>query len=173
MNDSERRAWLRLARTENVGPVTFRNLLARFGTASTALDELPRLAARGGNKSFIAAEESEAARELESLAKLGGRLIASCEAGYPAGLAALDAPPPVISVLGHPHLLQNPTRRFQPFAQDGGRIPTPEQHHHPASLVGLFSVLSDLCGRRVLCGGTLLPPIGVPLACLLASGLCG
>jgi len=106
MNDSERRAWLRLARTENVGPVTFRNLLARFGTASAALDELPRLAARGGNKSFITSEESEAARELESLAKLGGRLIASCEAGYPAGLAALDAPPPVISVLGHPHLLQ-------------------------------------------------------------------
>ena len=38
MNESERRAWLRLARTENVGPVTFRNLLARFGTASAALD---------------------------------------------------------------------------------------------------------------------------------------
>jgi DNA processing protein len=106
MNDSERRAWLRLARTENVGAVTFRNLLARFGTASAALDELPRLAARGGNKSFIAAEESEAARELEDLANLGGRLIASCEADYPAGLAALEAPPPVISVLGHPHLLK-------------------------------------------------------------------
>ncbi|HYJ35359.1 MAG TPA: DNA-processing protein DprA, partial [Rhizomicrobium sp.] len=106
MNDSERRAWLRLARTENVGPVTFRNLLARFGTASAALEELPRLAARGGNRSFIAAEESDAARELEALSKLGGRLITSCEAGYPAGLAALEAPPPVISILGHPHLLQ-------------------------------------------------------------------
>jgi len=106
MNDNERRAWLRLARTENVGPVTFRNLLARFGTASAALEELPRLAARGGNKSFILPGESEAARELEALAKLGGHLIASCEAGYPAGLSALETPPPVISVLGHPHLLQ-------------------------------------------------------------------
>ncbi|HET7083562.1 MAG TPA: DNA-processing protein DprA [Rhizomicrobium sp.] len=106
MNDLERRAWLRLARTENVGPVTFRNLIARFGAASAALEELPRLAARGGGKNFILADESEAARELEALAKLGGRMIASSEPGYPAGLAALEAPPPVISVLGHPHLLR-------------------------------------------------------------------
>src|SRR2546430_16197473 len=104
MNDSERRAWLRLARTENVGPVTFRNLLARFGTASAALDELPRLAGRGGNKNFILPDTSEATRELESFAKLGGRLIAACETDYPAGLAALEAPPPGIRVLGHPPL---------------------------------------------------------------------
>jgi DNA processing protein len=44
--------------------------------------------------------------ELDALAKLGGRMIASCEAEYPRGLAALEAPPPIISVLGHPHLLQ-------------------------------------------------------------------
>lgn len=106
MQDRERRAWLRLARTENVGPVTFRNLLARFGTASAALKELPRLAARGGNKNFIAADQSEITRELDALAKLGGRLICSCEADYPRGLAALEAPPPVISILGHPHLLK-------------------------------------------------------------------
>ena len=106
MHDSERRAWLRLARTENVGPVTFRNLIARFGAASAALEELPRLAARGGGKNFIVADESDTAREIESLAKRGGRLIASCEPDYPHGLKALEAPPPVISVLGHPHLLQ-------------------------------------------------------------------
>jgi DNA processing protein len=106
MHDSERRAWLRLARTENVGPVTFRNLIARFGTASAALEELPRLAARGGSKNFIAADESDAVREIEALAKRGGRLIAACEPDYPHGLKALEAPPPVISVLGHPHLLQ-------------------------------------------------------------------
>ncbi len=106
MNDSERRAWLRLARTENVGPVTFRNLLARFGTASAALEELPRLAARGGGKNFVLPDASDTARELEALAKLGGRLIAACEPDYPQGLKALEAPPPVISVLGHPHLLQ-------------------------------------------------------------------
>jgi DNA processing protein len=106
LSDTERRAWLRLARTENVGPVTFRNLIARFGSASAALDELPRMAQRGGGKSFVLPDESEAMRELEALAKLGGRMIASCEPDYPRGLATLEAPPPLISVLGHPHLLQ-------------------------------------------------------------------
>lgn len=106
MLDNERRAWLRLARTENVGPVTFRNLIARYGTASAALEELPRLAARGGGKNFILPDEGETARELEALARLGGRLIASCEPDYPAGLKALEAPPPVISLLGRPHLLE-------------------------------------------------------------------
>jgi DNA processing protein len=106
MNDSERRAWLRLARTENVGPVTFRNLIARFGTASAALEELPRLAARGGGKAFVLPDANDATREIEALSKLGGRLICACEPDYPQGLKALEAPPPVISVLGHPHLLQ-------------------------------------------------------------------
>ena len=106
MHDSERRAWLRLARTENVGPVTFRNLIARFGSATAALEELPRLAARGGGKNFVLSDASEAAREVDALAKMGGRIIASCEADYPHGLAALEAPPPVITVLGHPHLLR-------------------------------------------------------------------
>ena len=106
MLDSERRAWLRLARTENVGPVTFRNLVARFGTASAALEEVPRLAARGGSKNFLLPDEGDIARELDALAKQGGRMIAACETDYPQGLKALEAPPPVISVLGHPHLFQ-------------------------------------------------------------------
>ena len=106
MQDNERRAWLRLARTENVGPVTFRNLIARYGTASAALDALPRLASRGGGKNFVLPDEGDTAREMEALAKLGGRLIAACESDYPQGLKALEAPPPVISVLGHPHLLK-------------------------------------------------------------------
>ena len=106
LSDRERCAWLRLARTENVGPVTFRNLMARFGSASAALEELPRLAGRGGAKNFVLPPQEDSARELDALAKLGGRLIAACEAEFPAGLKALEAPPPVISVLGHPHLLQ-------------------------------------------------------------------
>jgi len=106
VQDSERRAWLRLARTENVGPVTFRNLMARYGTASAALEELPRLAARGGSKNFVLPDEGDITREIEVLARLGGRLIATCEPDYPQGLKALEAPPPVISVMGHPLLLR-------------------------------------------------------------------
>ncbi len=101
MNDSERRAWLRLARTPNVGSVTFAQLIARFGSATAALKELPRLARRGG-AALLAAPETD---ELERLAKFGGRIICSCEPDYPKGLAALDAPPPVISVVGHTALL--------------------------------------------------------------------
>jgi len=87
-------------------PVTFRNLVARFGTASAALEEVPRLAARGGSKNFLLPDEGDIARELDALAKQGGRMIAACETDYPQGLKALEAPPPVISVLGHPHLFQ-------------------------------------------------------------------
>jgi DNA processing protein len=36
LSDAERRDWLKLARTEKVGPVTFEQLLRRFGTAAAA-----------------------------------------------------------------------------------------------------------------------------------------
>jgi DNA processing protein len=103
---SERLAWLRLARTENVGPVTFASLIARFGTATAALEAVPKLAARGGKREFVIPPESEIAHELAGLEKLGGRFLLSCEPDFPAGLAALEPPPPAIAVLGHAHLLQ-------------------------------------------------------------------
>jgi DNA processing protein len=106
LSDSERRAWLRLSRTENVGPVTFAQLIARFGSASRALEEVPRLTRRGGGQAPRMPNDADARRELDVLHKLGGRLIASCEAEFPAGLAALDAPPPVLTVLGHVTLLR-------------------------------------------------------------------
>jgi len=102
LDDKERHAWLRLARTENVGPVTFASLIARFGSAATALKELPRLAARGGSsKNFVLPPEDDVAREIQDLTRLGGRLIASCEPDFPPGLAAIEPPPPIIAVLGH------------------------------------------------------------------------
>lgn len=106
LTDKQRQDWLRLARTERVGPVTFHALIARFGSAAAALDALPDMARRGGGKSFVLPEAGDVARELEALVKLGGRMIVSCEADYPQGLGALEAPPPLISVLGHPHLLR-------------------------------------------------------------------
>lgn len=107
LDDKERLAWLRLARTENVGPVTFASLIARFGGAGAAIQELPRLAARGGSsKNFVLPPEEDVAREIEDMARLGGQLIAACEPGFPPGLFALDLPPPVIAVLGQAALLQ-------------------------------------------------------------------
>jgi DNA processing protein len=106
LSDSERRAWLRPARTQNVGPVTFAHLIARFGSATAALKEVPDLARRGGASETRTPSDDEAKRELDALAKLGGRMIGNCEPEFPPGLAALEAPPPMLSVLGHISLLR-------------------------------------------------------------------
>lgn len=106
LSDIERVEWLRLARTPNVGPVTFAQLIRRFGSAAEALAEVPRLARRGGSDALRIPEEALIRRELDKLAAIGGRAIASIETDYPRGLAALDAPPPVISMIGRPEVVQ-------------------------------------------------------------------
>ena len=105
LSDGERRAWLRLARTHNVGPVTFAQLIARFGSATASLMELPRLSKRGGGEPLRPPSDDEAQDELDKLCRIGGRLVACLEPEFPRGLAALDPPPPVISVLGHTTIL--------------------------------------------------------------------
>ena len=68
MEVSERLAALRLIRSENVGPVTYRQLIERFGGASAALDALPELARLGGRRRSLKIHPREAAeRELEIL----------------------------------------------------------------------------------------------------------
>ncbi|MFL5238207.1 MAG: DNA-processing protein DprA [Rhizomicrobium sp.] len=99
------RDWLRLARTQNVGPVTFANLIARFGSAAAALDALPKLVKRGGGASLAIPSAAEAEDEIAILTKMNGRLVLSCDPEFPSGLAALDPPPPLIAVLGNAALL--------------------------------------------------------------------
>jgi len=109
LSQSERLDRLRLARSQNVGPVTFRDLLTHFGTATAALDALPALAARGGRPGKIKVSTKAAIeREWEALEKLGGRFLLWGDSDFPAGLAAIDPPPPLIAVLGHAHLLGAP-----------------------------------------------------------------
>lgn len=106
---AEQRDWLRLARTENVGPVTFQQLLQRYRTAGAALAALPELARQGGRLASLSIPSAdEADRELEAGAGLGGRLLTGGDAGFPAQLAALDPPPPLIWTLGDPALLARP-----------------------------------------------------------------
>lgn len=101
LSESERLARLRLARSENVGPVTFRDLLAHFGNAVAALDALPGLAARGGARSRLkVAPASQAEMEMGRMERLGAHLLVLGDLHYPPSLAAIDPPPPVISVLG-------------------------------------------------------------------------
>ena len=106
LSEAERLDWLRLARSENVGPITFFALLARFGSPGAVLDELPALARRGGRRRAIKiCSRRDAERELAALAERGGRLIALGEAAYPPALAAIADPPPVLGVCGRGDLL--------------------------------------------------------------------
>lgn len=103
---AERLAWLRLIRTENVGPVTFADLLRRFGTAEAALKALPRLARRGGRLADLrVCPPAEAEREMEAVARAGARLLCLPDPEYPPALRAVDAPPPVICVRGDTEIL--------------------------------------------------------------------
>jgi len=101
--------WLRLIRSENVGPVTFRNLLAHYGSARAALDALPELSKRGGRKKPVrVASRNQAQRELADLEARGVAPLALGTPGYPGALAAIDDPPPLLFAAGTPALLQRP-----------------------------------------------------------------
>ncbi len=105
LSDAERRDWLRLSRTENVGSITFRHLLARFGSAKAALEALPEMAQRGGKRSFRLPAANAIEDEIARSEKCGAKIIASCEPDYPEALAAIEDAPPLITVLGHVSLL--------------------------------------------------------------------
>lgn len=96
---------LRLARTEGVGPITYRRLIARFGTADAALDALPGIAAAGGRRSLRVATIGDAEDELSFLKSRGGTMLFIGDAAYPEALAAIEDAPPVLSVLGDATLL--------------------------------------------------------------------
>lgn len=111
LSDSERLDWLRLSRSDNVGPATFRRLLQRFGSAKIALERLPDLARRGGQRGpYRAFPIAAAERELERLAALGARAIAWVEPDYPAALCAVEDSPPVITARGRFELLAHPRK---------------------------------------------------------------
>ena len=101
LDDETRLNWLQLIRSENVGPVTFRDLINRFGGAAAAVDALPELASRGGLKrKIVICPRGQAEKELKTARKLGFGLHAIGEAGYPPWLVHVDAPPPLLYTKG-------------------------------------------------------------------------
>lgn len=109
LSDTERLDWLRLIRSENVGPRTFLRLLERYGSAARALAELPELAKRGGRaRPIVVCSKAQAEAEMAAAQKLGCTLLASCEPLYPRLLAAIDDAPPVLYALGNASLLGKP-----------------------------------------------------------------
>ena len=103
LTDLRRVAWLRLMRTDNVGPATFRQLLGRFGSAEAALDALPGLLKRTGKPARITSK-AQAEDEIAGVERYGARLIASCEPDYPDLLNYIPASPPLVTMAGGQNL---------------------------------------------------------------------
>jgi DNA processing protein len=102
-------ARLRLIRSENIGPITYFQLLARFGSAAAALDAIPGLAARGGGRAPRLASRAAIEREIEQVGRLGARYLFLGQGLYPPLLAELETAPPALIVMGHPSLLDRPS----------------------------------------------------------------
>lgn len=86
-------ARLRLLRTAGVGPVTYRQLIARFGDAESALAALPMLARRGGGEGPRIADPAAIEREQAAVARLGATYLFLGDPDYPPLLAQLDDAP--------------------------------------------------------------------------------
>lgn len=99
---------LRLVRSPGIGPVTYRQLIARFGSAAAALEAVPNLAARGGGKPPSLASQADAEREVARVEALGGRYLSIGKGMYPRALAELDDAPPLLTVKGDLQLLERP-----------------------------------------------------------------
>ncbi|HEV7435327.1 MAG TPA: DNA-processing protein DprA [Pseudorhizobium sp.] len=102
LTDRQRIAWLRLIRSDNVGPATFRDLINHFGSAEAALTMLPELSSRGGaSRAIRIASVEEAERELEIAHRSGAQFVGIGEPDYPPALRQIDGAPPLLAVKGH------------------------------------------------------------------------
>ena len=111
-------ARLRLIRSDNIGPVTYRQLLRRFGTAGAALAALPDLVRRGGGALRAAggggggsariATDAEAEAEIAAVTAFGGRFVFVDDADYPFLLARTESAPPALAVKGDVRLFDRP-----------------------------------------------------------------
>lgn len=124
LSHSQRVAWLRLARSERIGSVTFHNFINRFGSADAALEALPGIMARsrGGDKTLRVCSAAEAEREIEEASRLGIRHVAAGEPDYPALLRNIDDNPPFLLIQGE---ISAPGRNTIPsVAVVGSRYPS-------------------------------------------------
>lgn len=109
LSDRQRLNWLRLIRTDNIGPVTFRDLILFCGSASSAIEMLPDLNIRGGSARPIRVMPmDDAERELETIERAGARLVGMGEPDYPPQLKNCEAPPPLVTIKGNAAVFNKP-----------------------------------------------------------------
>jgi DNA processing protein len=99
---------LRLIRSANIGPVSYFQLIQRFGSPAAALDAIPMLAARGGGQAPRLAKLDDIKREIDTVERLGARYLFVGQGLYPPLLAELDTAPPALIVKGDLRLLDRP-----------------------------------------------------------------
>ena len=117
LDHKQRRDWIRLSQSENVGPATFRQLIARYGSAADAIEALPVLSTKGGLSRPLRIYSSEAAEaDLERAFELGASFVVAGEPGYPPLLYHIANAPPLLCVKGNLALSE-----LQPVAIVGAR----------------------------------------------------
>lgn len=106
LSDEQKLNWLRLIRSDNVGPATFRDLINHFRSASAALEALPELISKGGTAGKIRiASREQAEQEIQAAHRNNARFIGMGEPDYPPALRNVDYPPPLLCVKGNSDLL--------------------------------------------------------------------
>lgn len=109
LSDRQRLHWLRLIRTPNVGPASFRDLVNRFGSAEAAIEMLPELMISGGAKRPARIpSQAEAEAEFEAARKAGARFVAMGEPDYPPVMRSMPHPPPLLAVRGKGAVFRQP-----------------------------------------------------------------
>ena len=104
LSENEKISWLRLIRSQNIGPITFYKLLARYGTASNALETLPEISKKQKKELYICSIE-EAEKELAALSSFGAGVLYAGAEDYPLALAAIEDAPPILTYRGDKNFL--------------------------------------------------------------------
>jgi DNA processing protein len=99
LSQDEAFARIRLLRSPNIGPVSYRQLRRRFGTAQAALDALPDLAKRG-TRDYRPAPQAQIESEIAAMRRAGARYVFDDSPDYPPLLAQMDGAPPILGCRG-------------------------------------------------------------------------
>ncbi|BDI60883.1 DNA-processing protein DprA [Qipengyuania nanhaisediminis] len=107
LSQAEAFARIRLLRSPNVGPVSYRQLIARFGTATAAIEALPGLASRG-KRAYRPAPRDAIEREVDEVRRHGARYLFDDQDEYPELLRAIESAPPILTIRGRIALASQP-----------------------------------------------------------------
>jgi len=107
LSQEEAFARIRLLRSPNVGPVSYAQLLRRFGNAQAAIEALPDLASRGG-RDYRPAKRDRIEDEVAAARRAGARYLFHDSPDYSPLLGEIEGAPPILIVRGDASLASRP-----------------------------------------------------------------